>query len=100
MVQATTPTFVLTFPGSVDPGDMENVYFSLVQNTVNITKTSPDITISGQSVHVTLSQVDTVRLVPGAAKIQLNWTYPNGSRACSQIVQITVTENLLEEVVE
>ena len=99
MVQATTPTFILTLPGSVDPGDMENVYFSLVQNNVNIMKTDQDITIDGQSIYVSLSQVDTVKLIPGTAKIQLNWTYPNGNRACSQIVQINVTENLLKEVV-
>lgn len=99
MVQATTPTFILTLPGSVDPSNMENVYFSLVQNNVNIMKTDQDITIDGQSIYVSLSQVDTVKLIPGTAKIQLNWTYPNGNRACSQIVQINVTENLLKEVV-
>ena len=100
MVQATTPTFILTLPGSVDPEDIAHIYFSLVQNTVNIMKTGEDITIDGQSVYATLAQVDTVRLIPGAAKIQLNWTYQNGSRACSQIVQINITENLLKEVVE
>lgn len=99
MVQATTPTFILTLPGSVDPSNMENVYFSLVQNNVNIMKTDQDITIDGQSIYVSLSQVDTVKLIPRTAKIQLNWTYPNGNRACSQIVQINVTENLLKEVV-
>lgn len=100
MVQATTPTFVMTLPGSVDPGDFAHMYFSLVQNTVNIRKDDADITVDGQTVSATLSQADTVRLIPGDAKIQLNWTYPNGSRACSQIVVIHITENLLKEVVE
>lgn len=100
MVQATTPTFVFTLPNSVDTGDMAHVYYSLVQNKVDIEKSDTEITIDGQKVSVTLTQADTVRLIPGTAKMQLNWTYSDGTRACSQIVAINITENLLREVVE
>lgn len=100
MVQATTPTFILTLTNDVDPSDFANIYFTLRQKNVLIEKTGTDLAIDGQTVSVYLSQAETLQLVPGAAQIQLNWTYANGSRACSNIVSVQVTENLLKEVVE
>lgn len=100
MVQATTPTFVLTLPNDVDPSEFANIYFTLRQKSVLIEKTGTDLTVDGQTVSVYLSQAETLQLVSGAAQIQLNWTYANGSRACSNIVSVQVTENLLKEVVE
>lgn len=83
MTQATTPTFVLTLPGSVDLSFAENVYFTLRQNSVSITKNTSDLEINHNVVSVFLSQIDTVKLTSGTAQIQLNWTYPDKSRACS-----------------
>ena len=100
MVQATTPTFILTLPDTVDLSQAANVYFSMRQKNALIEKTGDDLTVDGQTVSVYLSQAETLQLVSGAAQIQLNWTYANGSRACSNIVSVQVTENLLKEVVE
>lgn len=100
MVQATTPTFILTLPDTVDLSQAANIYFSLRQKNVNIEKSGGDLTVEGQTVSVYLSQAETLQLVSGAAQIQFNWTYANGSRACSNIVSVQVTENLLKEVVE
>ena len=100
MVQATTPTFILTLPDTVDLSQAANIYFSLRQKNVLIEKAGDDLTVDGQTVSVYLSQAETLQLVSGAAQIQLNWTYANGSRACSNIVSVQVTENLLKEVVE
>ena len=100
MVQATTPTFILTLPDTVDLSEAANIYFSLRQKNVIIEKSNDDLTVDGQTVSVYLSQAETLQLVSGAAQIQLNWTYANGSRACSNIVSVQVTENLLKEVVE
>lgn len=100
MVQATTPTFILTLPDTVDLSQAANIYFSLRQKNVIIEKSNDDLTVDGQTVSVYLSQAETLQLISGAAQIQLNWTYANGSRACSNIVSVQVTENLLKEVVE
>jgi hypothetical protein len=100
MVQATTPTFILTLPDTVDLSQAANIYFSLRQKNVVIEKSNDDLTVDGQTVSVYLPQAETLQLVSGAAQIQLNWTYANGSRACSNIVSVQVTENLLKEVVE
>lgn len=100
MTQATTPTFILTLPNTVDLSEVANIYFSLRQNGVQIEKDGEDLTVDGQTVSVYLSQAETLQLISGTAQIQLNWTYANGARACSNIVSVKVSENLLKEVVE
>ena len=100
MVQATTPTFVLTLPETVDLTEPSHFYFTLRQGNVRIEKTDSDLVIDGQTISVYLNQSETLTLTPGIVKLQLNWTYANGSRACSNIVSVNVTENLLKEVVE
>ena len=98
MVQATTPTFVLNLPDTVDLTQAANVYFALKQGCVLIEKTSDGLTIEPHTVYVALSQAETLRLATGRARIQLNWTYEDGTRACTNIVNVNVLENLLFEV--
>ena len=100
MVQATTPTFILTLPDTVDLSEVENLYFTIEQNKTLLTKETEDLTVDGQTVQVFLSQQETLQFRTGTASIQLNWTYGNGARGCSNIVQIHVDENLLKKVVE
>lgn len=100
MVQATTPTFILTLPSDVDLSEAAHVYFTLKQKNAEIVKEDTDLTIDGNEVSVYMTQAETVKLSVGAALIQLNWTYANGSRACSTIATVTVDENLLKAVVE
>ena len=99
MVQATTPTFVLTLPDTVDLTEPIHFYFTLRQGIVRIEKADSDLVIDGQTISVYLSQAETLTLTPGIVKLQLNWTYANGSRAASEIVSVNVTDNLLKEVV-
>ena len=100
MVQATTPTFVLTLPNTVDLSLARNIYFTLRQRATVIEKTGADLTVDGQTVSVYLSQVETLALNAGQARLQLNWTYQGGERACTNIASVAVTENLLKKVVE
>ena len=100
MVQATTPTFILTLPNDIDLGQAVHVYFTMRQNGSVIEKSDSDLAIDANEVSVYLSQEETLKLSIGAARLQLNWTYANGSRACSTIATVTVDENLLKAVVE
>lgn len=100
MVQATTPTFILTLPNDIDLGEAAHVYFTLRQNGSVIEKSDTDLTIDANEVSVYLTQAETVKLSVGTALIQLNWTYSNGARACSTIASVEVDENLLKAVVE
>lgn len=100
MVQATTPTLVLTLPNDVDLSEPAHFYFTLKQGSTVIEKQDADLVIDEHTVSVYLSQAETLQLREGSVSIQLNWTYTNGSRACSNIVTVQVSENLLKEVVE
>lgn len=100
MVQATTPTFVLTLPETVDLTQAQNLYFTMKQGCVTVQKETADLTVDGQTVSVYLTQSETLQFGVGNASLQLNWTYPDGSRACTNIVTIIVDPNLLKDVVE
>ena len=99
MVQGTTPTFILTLPNTVDLTVVKNLYFTLEQGNVKLTKKGEDLSVEGQEVSVYLGQEETLMFTPGRATLQLNWTYDGGTRACSNIVTVPVGHNLLKEVV-
>ena len=99
MVQATTPTFILTLPSDVDLSIANDVWFTMRQGCTCIQKHGEELDISANVVSVYLTQNDTLKLTKGNAYLQLNWVYDGGDRACSQIKSIPVTENLLKEVI-
>lgn len=99
MVQATTPTFVLTLPETVDLSIVDKMLFSLVQNQTKLTKKINPSDFEGQTVSVFLTQTDTLPFVKGTADLQLNWTYADGKRACSNIVKVNITNNLYPGVI-
>lgn len=98
MVQATTPTIIMTLPNDVDLTEAQTVVFSLVQGSSVIRKVIENA--EAHQVSVYLTQEETLGLSNGNAQIQLNWTYADGSRACTNIVNINVTPNLLKAVIE
>ena len=98
MVQATTPTIIMTLPNDVDLTEAQTVMFSLVQGSSVIRKVIENA--EAHQVSVYLTQEETLGLSNGNAQIQLNWTYADGSRACTNIVNINVTPNLLKAVIE
>ena len=99
MVQATTPTFILTLPNDVDLSIANDVWFTMRQGCTCIQKHGEELDIAANVVSVYLAQEETLKLTKGNASIQLNWVYENGERACSEIKTIPVTENLLKEVI-
>ena len=102
MVRYTTPTFTLTLPDSVDLTMASNVYvtFAKANGGVVITKTGEALEVSEHQVDVYLNQEETGAFSMGIVKIQLNWTYANGDRACSDIATIDISPNLLDEVLQ
>lgn len=100
MTQATTPTFTLTLPDTVDLTEAASVYFTLEQGQTKIRKTGADLNITAHQVDVYLSQAESKDLWAGSASLQLNWVYANGSRACSNIAKVQVKHNLERGVLE
>lgn len=97
MVQATTPTIIMNLPNTVDLTQAQTIVFTMTQGSTVIKKVITDA--SAQQVSVYLTQDDTLGLSNGIAQIQLNWTYSDNSRACTNIVNINVTPNLLKAVI-
>lgn len=100
MTLATTPTFTLTVPNDVDLTQASHIYFTLTQGKNTINKSDADLTVTAHSVEVFLSQAETLAFKMGLAALQLNWTYSDGARACSNIATVSISENLLKAVVE
>ena len=102
MIRGTTPTFKLMLNDeTVDLTQAVNVYATFKQKNNEITKTGADLEISAHEVDVYLSQEETLSFISNnTASIQLNWTYANGRRACSQVINMAIGENLLPEVLE
>ena len=107
MIRGTTPTFTLNMVDEVlDLTQAANVYATFRQRNNIITKTDLDISVTQEdgkyhnTVLVYLTQEETLGFVAGSMDIQLNWTYTDGSRACSNIVTIAVNNNLEGRVLE
>lgn len=98
--RGTTPTFTLTFTEQgLDLTAANHVYVTF-KNGITLTKSDSDLTIGEKQIDVYLSQEETLAFRNGQTAIQANWTYGDGSRAASNIVRYTLTDNLLNRVVE
>lgn len=104
MIIGTTPTFTLTIPDKeeLDLNNAENIYFTIRQGSLKITKSGEDIIIINEyTVQVSFTQEETLQFrynIP--AEIQLNWIYANGARAATKIKTIELSKNLIREVLE
>ncbi|MBR3164087.1 hypothetical protein IKF15_02175 [Candidatus Saccharibacteria bacterium] len=101
MIRGTTPTFQLKIDDqTVDLTEARNVYATFEQRGKKLTKTGEDIEVTAKQVDVYFSQAESLQFETGSIDIQLNWTYSNGARACTDIIRVTVGENLVPEVLE
>ena len=104
MYRGTTPTYTFTLPDTVDLTEATNIYVSFAKfNGEEIyRKTGSDLVVSEHSVDLYMTQAETLAL-PDEVKIQLNWTYQEGTRAkraCSEIFSITTKKNLINEEIQ
>lgn len=98
---ATTPTITITFTDDeLDLTAASGVYVTLKQNNVELTKTGTDIAVSAKQIELVLEQDDTVKFAEGFVNIQVNWVFPNGKRACSDVQTIQMSRQLLKAVIE
>ena len=100
IIQGITPTFTFSIPSDsgIDLTACENVYVTFRQAQTLLTKTGSDIVVSENDVDVYLDQSETLRFGAGYVKVQLNWTYADGSRGATTQASINWDANLLKEV--
>lgn len=95
MIQGTTPTWTCVLPNTVDLTAAAHVMFTISQGTAVVEKSDTDLTITAHTVAAYLTQAESLRFQQySKAKIQVNWTYADGSRACSEVVEVVIGENL------
>lgn len=104
MIRGTTPTFILELEDeTIDLTLANNVYISIVSNTVTYQKKSGDegVTVEPHRVLVYLTQAESLQFTAKEKiEFQLNWTYADGSRVATTIMSKRADRNLLEEVVD
>lgn len=105
MIRGTTPTITIniTNGGDLDLTTADDLYVTLRQGQRIITKKF-DVTIDEQSVSFCLTQREAFSLEEGPAEVQINWTYTDADdntkrRAATQIKQIQIRRQLLDEVI-
>jgi len=105
MVKGTTPTFTLTV--GTDALDLEqavSVYVTIQQFTTTITKSGSAVSVDRNIVTCSITEVESLKLVEGEAKIQVNWTYRDSEsgllkRAASKVAIVPIAKQLLTEVI-
>lgn len=96
VARGTTPTFIFDFTGQdVDFTEASGVYVTFAAKGKTITKSGDDLTVLQKQISVTLSQRDTLQLDTSSMEAQVNWTYPGGRRACSDVKAVPIGRNLL-----
>lgn len=103
--RATTPTLYLMINcKAIDWTEAEAVYVTLKGDGVDLTLDGADIVVEPNLIKVWLSQEQTLGMTEGSSlRAQVNWTYlVNGvlQRAATKPGRVTVTEQLLNEVIE
>ena len=98
-ISGVTPTYTLTLPDDIDLSQASYVYVSFADKSgvEYFRKTGSDLTIDANVVQVFLSQTETLQF-DGMVLIQINWTYPDGSRACTTMARDYYGSNLVSEV--
>ena len=103
MYKGVTPTYTFKAPQTLDMTLATKVWvtFSTPDEREIFTKSGDDLTVTQHQVEVYLSQADTLRMPTGRVKIQLNWTYVEGTkvkRGASNKFFINAETNLKNEV--
>lgn len=113
MIRGTTPTFKLMITDeTLDLRTVNHIYATFEQGNNVITKTGEDLTVTvteetveqktvyENEVDVYFNQTESLSFKAGNIYAQLNWTYIDGNRACTNIVSIKVGSNLIGSVLE
>ena len=106
MYQSTTPTITFTFPDGIDMTQANKIFVTFADNQDNviINKTGNDLTVTANTVKVTLAQEETTEIPMRGLQAQINWTYADEGitkRACTNIITFdNVSKNLYPEIID
>lgn len=107
MIVGTTPTLTLKLKRTSD-ADLNmatNIYVTLKQGNILLTKTGQDIElVDGKTLRISLTQSESLDFsVDKKVELQLNWTYLEGGqtkRAATKVISIDLERQLLKEAIQ
>lgn len=106
MIPYTTPSFVISIDGDIDLTEATDVYVTIVQRDLRVTKNGSDVAISedGKTVSIWLTQEESSRFAVGTAQAQVNWVYVDAvdgeiRRASTEPLTVQVGTQLYEQVI-
>lgn len=100
MIRGTTPTLTFTLPFPVSTLTEYWVTVSQRYDNIRIDRDKTTLTASGSSIVASLTQEETLRLVPDKPVfIQLRVLTSGGDSKASEIFKTTVNDALREEVI-
>lgn len=99
VIRATTPTFKYTF-ATVNVANISQAYLTIAKNgTTVLEKSLADATVGEDYISWTLTQAETLSLLPGTAAVMLNWLTRDGTRGSSGNETLVIERNLKEVVI-
>lgn len=100
MIRLTTPTHIFNFPNNVNPSELDWLKLTYAQEgRIVLEKNLSDMTISGQSVSVTLTQAETKKFKVTKEPVSVQLRVGIGDVAmATKIYQISVYEVLNSEI--
>lgn len=101
--RGTTPTITFELEDSeMDLTQARNVYvtFQWAGGSKSMTKTGSELTLTANTISVTLTQQETLDFKCDRIRVQVNWTYSDGTRWSTECVGFGVSEQLLDKVIE
>lgn len=97
MRRGTTPTIIIT--AGCDLADMKSIYITLKQGNVELTKSTDELAVRGNKIHVFLSQIETLLFKKGAVQVQMRAVTRDGTAVASGIKTLQAGEILKEGVI-
>lgn len=98
MYKGVTPTLIFQFSEDAELDRAREIIVSFTNNKGRTILDLTDVTVEDNSITVELTQEQTLKM-PDYARVQINWTFIGGKRACSVIKQISFRDNLYPEVI-
>ena len=101
MIIGTTPTFTLKLKRTCDVNLnlVNNIYVTLKQGSIALTKTGSDlIIVDSKTIRFSLTQAESLSFViDKTVELQVNWTYENNKRAASKVIPVILEKQLLKQ---
>lgn len=98
MRRGTTPTLKIRITG-VDLGELENIYITIRQGNIEVTKTGYQLEVKDGIIYAALTQEDTLKFRQSCVWVQMRATTKDGLAVASNIRMVEMKDILKDGVI-